>query len=71
VGREDELNFWGQSFVADSFGQILKRASATKEEVVVVQIDLEKNKQIQDSWGFFRNRRPDTYSHLTKGKNGK
>jgi agmatine deiminase len=71
VGIEDGLNFWGQSFVCDSFGQVIKRASDKKDEVVVAKIDLGKNKQIQDSWGFFRNRRPDTYFHLTKGKNGK
>lgn len=71
VGIEDKLKFWGQSFVADSFGQVLKRASETKEEVIIVKIDLEKNKQIQDGWGFLRNRRPDTYFYLTKGKNGK
>ncbi|MFA6992198.1 MAG: carbon-nitrogen hydrolase [Candidatus Gracilibacteria bacterium] len=71
VGIEDGLNFWGQSFVCDSFGQVIKRASDKKEEVIVAKIDLGKNRHIQESWGFFRNRRPDTYSHLTKGKNGK
>jgi len=71
VGIEDGLKFWGQSFIADSFGEVVKRASATKEEVIIAKVDLGKNKHIQDGWGFFRNRRPDTYFHLTKGKNGK
>ncbi|HEV8601026.1 MAG TPA: carbon-nitrogen hydrolase [Patescibacteria group bacterium] len=61
VGREDKLKFWGQSFVANSFGKVLKRASSTKQEVLIAEVDLSKNKKIRDSWGFFSNRRPDTY----------
>ena len=66
VGEEDELEFWGGSFVCDSFGKMLKEASTTDEEVLVVKVDLAKNKQVQEGWGFLRNRRPDTYSSLTK-----
>jgi len=66
VGEEGELEFWGGSFVCDSFGKVLGEASTTKEEVVVAQIDLAKNKRIQDGWGFLRNRRPDTYNSLVK-----
>lgn len=62
VGREDKLKFWGQSFIADSFGKVLKRGSASKEEVVVAKLDLAHNKRIRDGWGFFRNRRTDTYT---------
>jgi len=61
VGREDRLRFWGQSFACDSFGKILKRASATKEEVLVAKLDLSHNRRIREGWGFLRNRRPDTY----------
>ncbi len=61
TGREDKLNFWGQSFACDSFGKVLKRASATKEEVLVATLDLSHNKRIREGWGFFRNRRPETY----------
>jgi agmatine deiminase len=61
VGRENRLRFWGQSFACDSFGKILKRASAAKEEVLVAKLDLSHNRRIREGWGFFRNRRPDTY----------
>ena len=61
VGREDRLRFWGQSFACDSFGKILKRASRTKEEVLVAKLDLSHNRRIREGWGFLRNRRPDTY----------
>lgn len=64
AGREDKLKFWGQSFVADSFGKVLKRASASKEEVLIGKLDLAKNKKIRDAWGFFRNRRSETYTSV-------
>jgi agmatine deiminase len=66
VGEEGELEFWGGSFVCDSFGKVLNEASTSKEEIVIAKIDLSKNKKIQDGWGFLRNRRPDTYNPLVK-----
>lgn len=62
VGREDELEFWGQSFVCDAFGKVLKRAGAKKEEIIITKIDLGLNQRIRDGWGFYKNRRPETYS---------
>ena len=62
VGREDKLRFWGQSFACDSFGKILKRARAAKEEVLIAKLDLAHNRRIREGWGFFRNRRPDAYT---------
>ncbi|MGA3059376.1 MAG: carbon-nitrogen hydrolase [Candidatus Bathyarchaeia archaeon] len=66
VGEEGQLRFWGGSFVCDSFGKVLKEASNTNEEVLVVKVDLSKNKKIQEGWGFLKNRRPDTYISLTE-----
>jgi agmatine deiminase len=67
VGKEGQLEFWGGSFVCDSFGKVLGEASCTKEEVLIVKVDLSKNKQIQEGWGFLENRRPDTYKSLFDG----
>jgi agmatine deiminase len=66
VGEEGQLKFWGGSFVCDSFGKVLKEASDTDEEVLIVKVDLSKNKEIQEGWGFLKNRRPDTYNSLTE-----
>jgi agmatine deiminase len=66
VGEEGQLKFWGGSFVCDSFGKVLKEASTEKEEVLIVNVDLTKNKRIQEGWGFLQNRRPDTYKKLTE-----
>lgn len=66
VGVEGELNFWGSSFVCDSFGKVLKKAGREKEEILVVELDLSRNREIREEWGFLRNRRPDTYGLLLK-----
>ena len=64
VGREGKLNFWGQSFVADPFGRIVARASSDKEEVFVVDCDLEKIEETRQNWPFLRDRRIDAYGSL-------
>jgi agmatine deiminase len=61
VGIEDNIRFFGGSFICDAFGSVLARAGCN-EEIIVCQIDLSMNDTIRDSWGFMRNRRPDTYS---------
>jgi len=33
------LEFWGNSFVADPFGQVISEASSDKEEILVVECD--------------------------------
>jgi N-carbamoylputrescine amidase len=64
VGREGKLHFWGQSFVADPFGRILAKASADKEEVLVVECDLSKIDETRQNWPFLRDRRIDAYEGL-------
>jgi agmatine deiminase len=66
AGGEGELKFWGTSFVADAFGNVVKQGSTNKEEVVLAEIDLSTNKSVGDGWGFMRNRRPDSYGALVK-----
>ncbi|MEM2761011.1 MAG: carbon-nitrogen hydrolase [Nitrososphaerales archaeon] len=66
VGDEGQLRFWGGSFVCDSFGKVLKKASSEKDEVLVIRLDLNKNRKVQEGWGFLKNRRPDTYGLLCK-----
>ena len=65
VGREGKLTFWGQSFVADPFGRIIAKASADKEEVLVVDCDLSKIDETRQNWPFLRDRRIDFYTPLS------
>jgi N-carbamoylputrescine amidase len=64
VGREGDLQFWGGSFVADPFGEVVARASSSKEEVLVATIDLSRIRVSQEGWRFLYNRRPRSYMDL-------
>src|SRR5581483_2704591 len=66
VGREGDLRFWGGSFVADPFGELVARASHSSEELLVASIDLKRIRQSQEGWRFLYNRRPQSYSHLIR-----
>jgi N-carbamoylputrescine amidase len=62
----DGLEFWGQSFVAGTSGQILAKASVNKEENLIVPIDLAKVDVTRTHWPFLRDRRIDAYGDITK-----
>ena len=71
VGHEtpvggDGLEFWGQSFVAGTSGQILAKASVDQEEILLVPVDLAKVDVTRTHWPFLRDRRTDAYGDLTK-----
>jgi N-carbamoylputrescine amidase len=66
VGREGDLKFWGGSFVADPFGEVIARASHSKEEVLIATIDLNRIQVSQEGWRFLHNRRPQSYTDLVR-----
>jgi N-carbamoylputrescine amidase len=66
VGREGDVRFWGQSFVADPFGRVLARASASEEELLVVECDLDEIERTRRHWPFLRDRRIDAYDGLLR-----
>src|SRR5260370_285348 len=61
VGREGQLNFWGQSFVSDPFGRIIAKAASDKEETLIVECDLKRIEETRQNWPFLRDRRIDAY----------
>lgn len=65
VGKEDELVFWGGSFVARPMG-IMAAEAGDHEEVLVVACDLAEIEAARRGWPFFRDRRIDAYGGLTK-----
>ncbi len=65
VGQEGHLEFWGNSFCADPFGNVLVRAG-TKEETLAVDIDYAKTSSARHSWPYLRDRRIDHYGDLLK-----
>src|SRR5438876_4792831 len=48
------IEFWGQSFVAGTSGEILAKASSGKEEVLIVPIELAKVDVTRTHWPFLR-----------------
>jgi len=62
----DGIEFWGQSFVAGTSGQIIAKASSDQEEILLVPVDLSKVDTTRTHWPFLRDRRIDAYGDLTK-----
>jgi N-carbamoylputrescine amidase len=60
------IEFWGQSFVSGTGGQVLGRASASQEEVLIVPVDLAEVDATRTHWPFLRDRRIDAYGDLAK-----
>ena len=60
------IQFWGNSFVAGPQGELLAEASNNKEECLIVELDMKRSENVRRWWPFFRDRRIDAYSNLTK-----
>lgn len=66
TGTEGETEFWGQSFVADFYGQIMERAPVVEESILLADCDLTALENMRRIWPFFRDRRIDTYDGLSQ-----
>lgn len=66
VGREQELTFWGRSFVAGPQGELLATASPDTPEILHASLDLQRLQEVRRMWPFFRDRRIDAYGDLTR-----
>jgi N-carbamoylputrescine amidase len=65
AGLEATTNFYGSSFIADQTGAKLAEAGRDEESVLVARFDLDRIRRQRDSWGIFRDRRPDLYGVVT------
>lgn len=65
VGIEEGTCFWGHSFVAGPFGEILAEAGED-EEILLSELDYSKIEKQRQIWPFFRDRRVDSYQLLSK-----
>jgi N-carbamoylputrescine amidase len=67
-GTEEPWNigrFYGSSYVVNPRGEFLVEATEDKDELVVADMDMEMVREVRNTWQFFRDRRPETYSRLT------
>jgi len=60
------INFWGNSFILNAKGEVISKASETDDEVIYAEILKSETKEMRDMWPFFRDRRIEDYSDLTK-----
>jgi N-carbamoylputrescine amidase len=60
------LDFWGSSFVADPFGQVVGEAWSTDEEILIVECDPRRIEEVRRNWPFLRDRRVDAYSAISR-----
>jgi N-carbamoylputrescine amidase len=58
------IEFWGSSFVADPFGQVIAQASPDKEEILIAECDPRRMEEVRRNWPFLRDRRTDAYAPL-------
>ncbi len=66
VGRDGKIRFWGQSFVAGPFGEIVAQACGDREEILLAACDLGRIEETRQSWPFLRDRRIDAYGAMQK-----
>lgn len=60
------IKFWGQSFICDPRGQILKLGSDHQEEILIADCDLSQIDEQRKHWPFLRDRRIDAYGSITE-----
>jgi len=58
------IEFWGGSFIADPFGQVVAEASHDREEILFADIDPRRCEEVRRNWPFLRDRRIDAYGPI-------
>lgn len=66
IGTEDGQQFYGHSFIANEWGDLVLEYGAAEAGVLVASFDLDKTRNHRAGMGFFRDRRPDLYGRLTE-----
>ncbi|MDQ3041729.1 MAG: acyltransferase [Acidobacteriota bacterium] len=67
VGYEAPWNigeFYGQSYFCDPRGQIVAEAPRDEDFLVVADLEMDKIREVRNTWQFFRDRRPDAYGQI-------
>ena len=63
-GQEEDISFWGKSFVANPMGEIIAEAPEGTPSTIIVDCDLKLSEQTRREWPFFRDRRIDAYEGM-------
>lgn len=66
IGDEDGQKFYGHSFIANEWGDLVLEYGANESGVLVASFDLEQARKHRAGMGFFRDRRPELYGRLSE-----
>lgn len=59
-----EMTFYGSSFIADEIGNKVEVAGRDEQAVLVHRFDLAEIRSYRETWGVYRDRRPEQYGAL-------
>lgn len=62
-GSSCDITFYGNSFICGPTGETLAQATLD-EEIVTTSVNLSEAQRLRQSWGLFRDRRPDLYGRI-------
>jgi N-carbamoylputrescine amidase len=68
TGAEDGQRFYGHSFIADEWGDLVEEFGAEDSGVLVHTLDLARAARHRAGMGFFRDRRPQLYGRIAEDK---
>tara|TARA_R100001244_G_scaffold20643_5_gene21538 strand:+ start:5954 stop:6802 length:849 start_codon:yes stop_codon:yes gene_type:complete len=68
IGLEDDQTFYGHSFIANQWGDLVAEYGSDEIGVLVTSFDLEEARAHRAGMGFFRDRRPELYGRLVEDK---
>ena len=64
AGENSSVTFYGSSFISGAMGELLAEADRSTQTVITAELDLDNIRADRSAWGFFRDRRPETYKAL-------
>lgn len=62
--EDSSITFYGSSFITDQTGKVLKEMDRVSEGFILETFDLDFCNSYRDSWGVFRDRRPEYYKPM-------
>lgn len=64
VGREEDIEFWGSSFICDPSGVLIGEGGREESEEILADCSLDLIDVVRTHWPFLRDRRIDAYGDL-------
>ncbi len=64
--QSSRLTFYGSSFITDGTGAIVEQAGRDERRIITHTFDLVEIRKLRESWGVFRDRRPEMYGNLLR-----